>query len=135
SALHFYAREGLIWSRRTSGNQRRYRRDALRRVAFVRIAQRVGISLAEIRDALATLPEGRTPTRKDWEQLSTRWHADLDQRIEQLIRLRDNLTDCIGCGCLSLGSCTIVNSHDRLGDAGPGARTLDVELTGKGGGI
>ncbi|MDI9953122.1 redox-sensitive transcriptional activator SoxR [Rhodococcus sp. IEGM 1305] len=135
SALHFYEREGLITSRRTSGNQRRYRRDTLRRVAFIRIAQRVGIPLAEIRGALATLPEGRTPNRKDWEKLSTRWHADLDQRIEQLIRLRDNLTGCIGCGCLSLGSCAIVNSHDRLGTAGPGARTLDVELDGPASGV
>lgn len=128
SALHFYEREGLISSRRTSGNQRRYRRDTLRRVAFIRISQRVGIPLAEIRAALATLPESRTPTRKDWARLSTQWHADLDRRIEQLIRLRDNLTGCIGCGCLSLRSCALANPHDRLGAAGPGARVLDVEL-------
>ncbi|NLE80583.1 MAG: redox-sensitive transcriptional activator SoxR [Rhodococcus sp.] len=128
SALHFYEREGLIRSRRTSGNQRRYRRDTLRRVAFVRISQRVGIPLAQIREALATLPEERTPTRKDWARLSAQWHSELDQRIEQLVRLRDNLTGCIGCGCLSLSSCKIVNSHDKMGAAGPGARTLDVDL-------
>ncbi|MCC3317215.1 redox-sensitive transcriptional activator SoxR [Nocardia africana] len=128
SALHFYEREGLIASRRTSGNQRRYSRETLRRVAFIRISQRVGIPLSEIRKALDTLPEGRTPNRKDWERLSVTWRADLDQRIEQLTRLRNSLTDCIGCGCLSLGSCRIVNYHDRLGNEGPGARTLDVSI-------
>lgn len=131
SALHFYEREGLITSRRTSGNQRRYPRETLRRVAFIRISQRVGIPLSEIRDALHTLPEGRTPNRKDWERLSTIWRQDLDQRIEQLIRLRDSVSSCIGCGCLSLASCRIVNFHDRLGDAGPGARVLDVNLNGE----
>lgn len=131
SALHFYEREGLISSRRTSGNQRRYRRDTLRRVAFVRISQRVGIPLADIREALAALPEGRTPTRKDWARLSAEWHSELESRIEQLVRLRDNLTDCIGCGCLSLNSCTIVNGHDKLGAEGPGARNLDVNLRGE----
>ncbi|MBB5912744.1 MerR family redox-sensitive transcriptional activator SoxR [Nocardia transvalensis] len=128
SALHFYEREGLITSRRTSGNQRRYSRETLRRVAFIRISQRVGIPLSEIRKALGTLPEGRTPNRKDWERLSTIWRVDLDQRIEQLTRLRDSLTGCIGCGCLSLASCRIVNFHDKLGDDGPGARVLDVNL-------
>ncbi|MGV9680065.1 redox-sensitive transcriptional activator SoxR [Nocardia sp. NPDC003482] len=128
SALHFYEREGLITSRRTSGNQRRYSRETLRRVAFIRISQRVGIPLSEIRKALDTLPEGRTPNRKDWERLSTVWRADLDQRIEQLVRLRDSLTGCIGCGCLSLASCRIANWHDKLGDEGPGARVLDVNL-------
>lgn len=128
SALHFYEREGLITSRRTSGNQRRYSRETLRRVAFIRISQRVGIPLSEIRKALGTLPEGRTPNRKDWERLSTIWRVDLDQRIEQLTRLRDSLTGCIGCGCLSLASCRIVNFHDKLGDEGPGARVLDVNL-------
>jgi MerR family redox-sensitive transcriptional activator SoxR len=128
SALHFYEREGLIASRRTSGNQRRYHRETLRRVAFIRISQRVGIPLAEIRAALNTLPEGRTPTRKDWSRLSTTWRTNLDERITQLTRLRDDLTGCIGCGCLSLASCTLVNSHDRLAERGPGARVLDVEL-------
>ncbi|MBC7300747.1 MAG: redox-sensitive transcriptional activator SoxR [Nocardia sp.] len=128
SALHFYEREGLITSRRTSGNQRRYSRETLRRVAFIRISQRVGIPLSEIRSALDRLPEGRTPTRRDWENVSTTWREDLDDRITQLVRLRDNLTGCIGCGCLSLGSCKLVNEHDRLGAEGPGARVLDVQV-------
>ncbi|MEU4315360.1 redox-sensitive transcriptional activator SoxR [Nocardia sp. NPDC024068] len=128
SALHFYEREGLISSRRTSGNQRRYTRETLRRVAFIRISQRVGIPLSDIRAALDRLPEGRTPTRRDWETLSTAWRVDLDERITQLVRLRDNLTGCIGCGCLSLGSCKLVNEYDRLGAEGPGARVLDVHL-------
>lgn len=128
SALHFYEREGLISSRRTSGNQRRYHRETLRRVAFIRISQRVGIPLSEIRDALENLPEGRTPNRRDWAKLSTAWRANLDHRITQLSRLRDNLVGCIGCGCLSLGSCSLVNAHDRLGESGPGARVLDVDL-------
>ena len=128
SALHFYERESLISSRRTSGNQRRYPRDTLRRVAFIRISQKVGIPLAEIRDALDTLPEGRTPTRNDWARLSSSWRDNLDHRIAQLVRLRDDLTGCIGCGCLSLGSCSLVNAADRLGERGPGARVLDVDI-------
>lgn len=128
SALHFYEREGLIVSRRTSGNQRRYARETLRRVAFIRISQSVGIPLAEIRAALETLPDGRNPTRRDWAKLSTAWQQNLDERIEQLERLRDDLTGCIGCGCLSLGSCTLVNAGDRLGQRGPGARVLDVHI-------
>src|SRR5690606_15262119 len=129
SALHFYEREGLISSRRTSGNQRRYPRETLRRVAFIRISQRVGIPLSEIKAELDRLPEGRTPTKRDWELVSTTWRAELDDRIEQLIRLRDSLTDCIGCGCLSLGVCKIVNERDRLGEEGPGARVLDTHAT------
>ncbi|RBO92879.1 redox-sensitive transcriptional activator SoxR [Nocardia puris] len=128
SALHFYEREGLISSRRTSGNQRRYTRETLRRVAFIRISQRVGIPLSQIRDALDRLPESRTPTRRDWETVSTLWREDLDDRINQLTRLRDNLTGCIGCGCLSLGTCKLVNEHDRLGEEGPGAHVLDTHL-------
>ena len=126
SALHFYEREGLIHSRRTSGNQRRYRRETLRRVAFIRASQRVGIPLAEIRAALDTLPDGRTPRRDDWERLSKGWRADLDRRIEQLVRLRDELTTCIGCGCLSLDTCALSNPHDELAKLGPGAPRLDV---------
>ncbi|MGB7237706.1 MAG: redox-sensitive transcriptional activator SoxR [Rhodococcus sp. (in: high G+C Gram-positive bacteria)] len=128
SALHFYEKQGLITSRRTSGNQRRYHRDTLRRVAFIRISQKVGIPLARIRDALADLPEERTPTKRDWAKLSQHWHADLDHRIAQLVRLRDDLTGCIGCGCLSLSSCALANPGDELADAGPGARRLDVDL-------
>lgn len=127
SALHFYERQGLIRSRRTDGNQRRYARETLRRVAFIRVSQRVGIPLAEIRAALETLPEGRTPGRADWATLSERWRRDLDRRIEQLTRLRDDLTGCIGCGCLSLDRCVLANPDDRLGRTGPGARLLIVE--------
>ncbi|MFN8590510.1 MAG: redox-sensitive transcriptional activator SoxR [Thermomicrobiales bacterium] len=124
SALHFYERQGLIHSRRTSGNQRRYPREMLRRVAFIRAAQRVGIPLADIHDALATLPEGRTPGRDDWAQLSARWRDDLDHRIAQLTRLRDDLTQCIGCGCLSLDRCSLYNPEDTLSRRGPGAHLL-----------
>ena len=127
SALHFYEREGLIASRRTSGNQRRYPRETLRRVAFIRVSQRVGIPLAKIRDALGTLPEGRAPTRSDWAALSGQWRTDLDLRIEQLVRLRDELTGCIGCGCLSLDRCALANPKDALGDEGAGPRRLLVE--------
>jgi MerR family transcriptional regulator, redox-sensitive transcriptional activator SoxR len=114
SALHFYEREGLIASRRTSGNQRRYSRETLRRVAFIRMSQRLGIPLARVREALATLPSDRVPTRKDWARLSAGWRQDLDDRIVHLQRLRDNLADCIGCGCLSLRSCALSNPGDVL---------------------
>lgn len=127
SALHFYEREGLIVSRRTSGNQRRYRRDVLRRVAFIRTSRRVGIPLAQIGEALATLPADRAPTRKDWARLSHAWRADLEARIAQLERLRDTLTDCIGCGCLSLRTCGLNNPQDELAETGSGARKLLVE--------
>lgn len=128
SALHFYERQGLIRSRRTDGNQRRYPREMLRRVAFIRVSQRVGIPLAEIKAALDTLPEGRTPGREDWARLSALWRDDLDRRIEQLVRLRDDLTGCIGCGCLSLDRCALFNPEDRLGEQGTGPRLLAVEL-------
>lgn len=124
SALHFYESKGLISSRRTPGNQRRYSRDALRRVAFVRAAQRVGIPLATIREALAELPEERTPTREDWARLSETWRAELDERIKQLNRLRDHLTDCIGCGCLSLNTCVLSNPNDAFGERAAGSRLL-----------
>ncbi len=124
SALHFYEREGLIASRRTSGNQRRYSRDTLRRVAFIRMSQRLGIPLARIRDALSTLPTDRVPTSKDWARLSAGWREDLDQRIVHLQRLRDNLTGCIGCGCLSLKVCALANPGDSLAEHGPGAVRL-----------
>ncbi|MEV1169470.1 redox-sensitive transcriptional activator SoxR [Nonomuraea sp. NPDC049784] len=128
SALHFYEAKGLIKSRRTAGNQRRYHRDTLRRIAFIRLAQRIGIPLKTIRDALSELPDERTPNREDWARLSAAWRGELDDRIEQLQRLRDDLTDCIGCGCLSLDRCPVANPHDRLGDEGPGARRIDVRL-------
>ncbi|MCV7419391.1 redox-sensitive transcriptional activator SoxR [Mycobacterium yunnanensis] len=124
SALHFYEREGLIVSRRTSGNQRRYARETLRRVAFIRMSQRLGIPLARIREALSTLPADRVPTSKDWARLSAGWRADLDQRILHLQRLRDNLAGCIGCGCLSLKTCLLTNPGDVLASSGPGAVKL-----------
>ena len=124
SALHFYEAEGLIHSSRTSGNQRRYPREVLRRVAFIRASQSVGISLRRIRDALDRLPDGRTPSRRDWERLSAAWRDDLDDRIERLQHLRDRLTGCIGCGCLSLGLCKLINPGDVLGEQGPGPRNL-----------
>ncbi|WP_405897018.1 redox-sensitive transcriptional activator SoxR [Streptomyces sp. NBC_00727] len=124
SALHFYEAKGLIGSRRTSGNQRRYSRDALRRVAFVRAAQRVGIPLATIREALAELPEERTPNRDDWARLSHAWRSELDDRITQLGRLRDHLTDCIGCGCLSLETCVLSNPDDINGEKITGSRLM-----------
>ncbi|MEU8970044.1 redox-sensitive transcriptional activator SoxR [Streptomyces monashensis] len=127
SALHFYEAKGLISSRRTTGNQRRYGRDTLRRVAFVRAAQRVGIPLAVIRDALAELPEERTPNREDWARLSERWRSELDERIRQLNRLRDHLTDCIGCGCLSLENCVLSNLDDVFGERQTGSRLFAEE--------
>jgi MerR family transcriptional regulator, redox-sensitive transcriptional activator SoxR len=122
SALHFYEREGLITSRRTSGNQRRYHRDVLRRVAFIRFSQRLGISLHDIGTALGTLPAGHTPSAADWGRLSERWRDDLDDRITRLQNLRDNLDGCIGCGCLSLETCAIYNYEDSLARLGPGPR-------------
>ena len=124
SALHFYEQRGLIRSNRTGGNQRRYGRDVLRRIAVIRVAQEVGLPLVDIAAALDSLPEGRTPTREDWTRLSTAWRNDLDRRIEQLIKLRDGLTDCIGCGCMSIDRCPLRNPEDRLGRQGPGARRL-----------
>lgn len=124
SALHFYERQGLITSRRTSGNQRRYPRDTLRRVAFVRIAQRVGIPLADVGAVLALLPDNRTPTRRDWERLSQSWRTDLEERIHRLQQLRDDFSDCIGCGCLSIDRCPLANPYDALARQGPGPRRL-----------
>lgn len=124
STLHFYERSGLIQARRTPGNQRRYRRDVLRRVALIRIAQRVGIPLADIRTALAELPEARTPTRKDWQRLSERWRQELEERIHRLQQLRDDFTECIGCGCLSIDRCSLANPQDALAAHGPGPRRL-----------
>ena len=121
STLHFYEREGLIDCTRTAGNQRRYSRDVLRRVAFIRVSQGVGISLADIAEALSTLPSGRTPTKADWARLSQKWRQRLDERIDHLQRLRDSLDGCIGCGCLSLKACTLYNRADELSRSGAGA--------------
>jgi len=125
SALRYYEAQGLISSRRTTGNQRRYPRPMLRRVAFVRSAQRVGLTLEEIADALSTLPEGRTPTKADWARLSRSWRPRVDAQIERLVRLRDKLDSCIGCGCLSLKTCALNNPDDAVAERGPGARFLE----------
>jgi MerR family transcriptional regulator, redox-sensitive transcriptional activator SoxR len=127
SAIHFYEAQGLIISWRTSGNQRRYPRGILRLVAIIKVAQRIGIPLAAIRDALALLPRGRAPTAADWKKLSRTWKSLLDERIERLIRLRGSLTGCIGCGCLSLKSCPLRNPHDQLGELGAGPRLLEPD--------
>ncbi|RBY79353.1 redox-sensitive transcriptional activator SoxR [Blastococcus sp. TF02-09] len=127
SALHFFERVGLLTSTRTAGNQRRYRRDTLRRIALIRVAQRTGIPLKEVAEVLAVLPQQRTPTREDWAQLSQSWQARLDQRIRRLQQLRNEFTDCIGCGCLSIDRCLLVNPDDQLGANGPGPRVLDLE--------
>jgi MerR family redox-sensitive transcriptional activator SoxR len=124
SALRFYEAEGLITSWRTSGGQRRYARETLRRVSFTRIAQQVGLSLGDVREALASLPANRTPNRRDWERLSSSWRPQLDERIRLLERLRDDLSGCIGCGCLSLSTCPLYNPDDVLAAKGPGARIL-----------
>jgi MerR family redox-sensitive transcriptional activator SoxR len=126
SALHFYEAKGLIASTRTEGNQRRYGREVLRRVAVIRVAQRVGIGLTDIAAALATLPASRAPSRADWERLSAGWRAELDERIAQMKRLRDTLDDCIGCGCLSIDRCRLRNPYDKLRDQGPGPHRLSV---------
>ena len=124
SALRFYEREELVASARSEGGQRRYHRDVLRRVAFVRVAQRVGLSLDEIRAALASLPQGRTPTKADWARLSRSWRPRLDEQIAVLERLRDELSSCIGCGCLSLRACALYNPADAAATLGAGPRYL-----------
>jgi MerR family transcriptional regulator, redox-sensitive transcriptional activator SoxR len=124
SALRYYEREGLIASERSEGGQRRYPREVLRRVAFIRTAQRVGLSLEEIKAAMAALPAGRTPTRADWERLSRLWRSRLDDQIAVIERLRDRLTSCIGCGCLSLKVCALANPGDAAAELGAGPRYL-----------
>ena len=124
SAIHFYEAQGFIKSTRTAGNQRRYPREVLRRVAVIKVAQRIGIPLSVIREALLTLPRGRTPTAKDWRNLSKRWKEVLDERIDRLVQLRDSLNECIGCGCLSLKVCPLRNPADTLANEGPGPRLL-----------
>jgi len=124
SALRFYEAERLITSTRTSGGQRRYHREVLRRVAFVRVAQRVGLTLADIRAALSTLPAHRTPTVADWDRLSRSWVDRLTGQIELLVNLRDELTSCIGCGCLSFKACRLYNPHDAAATLGDGPRYL-----------
>jgi MerR family redox-sensitive transcriptional activator SoxR len=125
SALRYYENLALITSTRTTGNQRRYERATLRRLAFIRSAQRVGLSLEEITDALRALPGSRTPTKADWTRLSHQWRGRLNEQIERLERLRDRLDSCIGCGCLSLQRCTLQNPDDYVSSRGPGAVYLD----------
>jgi len=128
SALRFYEAEGLLPAIRTSGNQRRYPRHVLRRLAFIRAAQHVGLTLDEIKVALASLPDGRTPTRADWTRLSRGWRARLDEQIKALVKLRDGLEECIGCGCLSLQRCAVSNPADVSAGSGPGAAYLPRAL-------
>ena len=124
SALHFYEARGLIRSDRTSGNQRRYDRTVLRRIAVIRVAQDLGLSLTRIADALSTLPADAAPGRDDWARLSAQWRDEIDERIARLQQLRDGLTNCIGCGCLSTGHCPMRNPDDRLAAEGSGPRLL-----------
>jgi MerR family redox-sensitive transcriptional activator SoxR len=125
SAIRYYEQRGLVASRRTTGNQRRYPRAMLRRLAFVRTAKRVGLTLEEIESALATLPSNRTPNKADWTRLSRGWRPRLDAQIQQLERLRDTLDSCIGCGCLSLQRCALSNPDDEVADRGPGPVFLE----------
>lgn len=130
SALHFYERKGLVRSHRSAGNQRRYDRDVLRRLAIIRVGQELGIPLAEIGVALASLPDGHVPTAADWQRLSAGWHDRLQKRITLLSRLRDELGGCIGCGCLSTQNCPLINPGDRLAGEGDGPRQLYREGVG-----
>jgi MerR family redox-sensitive transcriptional activator SoxR len=124
STLHFYEQKGLIRSERNAGNQRRYSREVLRRVAIVKTAQQLGISLRAIQENFADLPADHPPKRQDWAHLSAMWRADLDARIQKLIQLREQMDRCIGCGCLSLEECPLRNPMDRLAEKGPGAVLL-----------
>ncbi len=130
TTLRFYEDRGLISAERTTGNQRRYPRATLRRIAFIRSAQRVGLSLDDIAEALSTLPAHGAPTKADWTKLSKRWRNELDTRIDALQRLRDSLTTCIGCGCLSLRACGLFNQDDQLAEYGPGAPKLKATSEG-----
>ena len=128
SALRYYEREGLITATRTSGGQRRYRRSVLRRLAFIRAGRSIGVGLEEIREALRSLPAERTPTKSDWHRLSQAWRARLDEQVEALVALRDGLDGCIGCGCLSMTTCRLVNPDDRIAENGDGAQGLPAAL-------
>lgn len=127
STLHFYEAQGLIKSRRTKGNQRRFPKTILRVLAIIRIAQQTGIALSVIRERIALLPDDRPLTTGDWAQLSTTWRDELDERIALLSTLRDNLTSCIGCGCLSVADCPLRNPGDIAAEFGPGARAFDIK--------
>jgi MerR family redox-sensitive transcriptional activator SoxR len=125
STLHFYEEKGLVSSIRSSGNQRRYPRGVLRRVSIIKVAQKAGISLSEIKAALDRLPSDRPVSAEDWRKLSEQWKSDLETRIRKLIGLRDQLNDCIGCGCLSMQACPLRNPLDELSEQGPGPRLLE----------
>jgi MerR family redox-sensitive transcriptional activator SoxR len=125
STLHFYEKKGLIKSWRNTGNQRRYKADVMRRIAVIKAAQKIGIDLESIKSAIATLPENRTPSIKDWEKLGTRWRDELNARIAYMEKLRDSMTDCIGCGCLSMKNCPLYNQNDNLASEGNGAVLLN----------
>ncbi len=127
STLHFYEQKGLIKSWRNEGNQRRYKADVMRRIAVIKAAQKVGVSLESIKKALSTLPDSRTPSTEDWEKLSTGWRDELNARIAFLEKLRDSMTSCIGCGCLSMTKCPIYNQEDKLASEGSGAVILNRE--------
>lgn len=127
STLHFYEAQGLLWSLRTAGNQRRYGRGVLRAIAIIKVAQRAGIPLAAIRERFASLPRGRKVTAAEWRQMSTEWRDELTDRIARLTRLRDQLSSCIGCGCLSLDDCPLRNPCDELSATGSGPRLLDPD--------
>lgn len=124
SAIRFYEAEGLVRPIRTAAGQRQFRRSDIRRLSFVKIAQELGFSLAEIREEMVKLPEGRTPTKADWERISRRFRTVLDERIDRLQRTRDKLDGCIGCGCLSLKSCALYNPDDAKGARGAGPRNI-----------
>ena len=124
TAIRFYEEEGLLQPLRNSGGQRRFRRGDIRRLSFIKITQQLGFSLADIKDALSSLPDGRTPTRADWQRLSKQFIKDIDERIAGLTLLRENLSACIGCGCLSMKSCALYNPHDAASSLGVGARYL-----------
>ncbi|TQV88672.1 redox-sensitive transcriptional activator SoxR [Aliikangiella coralliicola] len=130
STLRYYEKRNLVSSIRTQGNQRRYHHSMLRRISVIKAAQNLGLTLEEIEDALSSLPNNRTPTKKDWERLSSKWKKILDERITQMLRLRDNLSTCIGCGCLSLKVCKLVNMNDHVSARGNGPRFLIEESQG-----
>jgi MerR family redox-sensitive transcriptional activator SoxR len=125
STLHFYEDKGLIRSWRNQGNQRRYKRDVLRRISVIKAAQKLGLSLDNIKQTFTGMPNERTPDKKDWAQLSKRWQKQLDEQIQSMIKLRDSLDGCIGCGCLSMQSCPIYNPEDVLENQGPGPVILE----------
>ena len=127
STLHYYEQRGLISSTRNAGNQRRYRKDVLRRVSLIKAAQKMGLTLSSIEESFRELPHDRVASMEDWKRLSKHWQAELEQRIEYLQRLRDHVTGCIGCGCLSMKTCPIYNADDKLASAGPGPVILDKD--------